>query len=58
MTTEQKESGGFAKAGRKSVVTNDQLETPTLADAGISKDLSSPALGTNEDGETHLLVIC
>lgn len=58
MLIEQKESGGFAKAGRKSVVTNDQLETPTLADAGISKDLSSPALGTNEDGETHLLVIC
>lgn len=43
----QKAGPGLAKPGVKpspnSVVTNDRIQTPTLAEAGISKDLSSRA---------------
>lgn len=41
MIAAQKAATGLAKPGPKSVVTNDR--SPTLADAGISKDLSSRA---------------
>lgn len=41
MIAEQKATTGLAKPGPRSVVANDRI--PTLADAGISKDLSSRA---------------
>lgn len=41
MIAAQKADGGLAKPGPKSVVRDDRI--PTLADAGISKDLSSRA---------------
>jgi len=40
---EQKETFGLAKPGPRSVVSDDRIQTPTLADVGISKDLSSRA---------------
>lgn len=47
MLAQQKAEGGLnrgaAEKGANAVVTNDRVQKPTLADAGISKDLSSRA---------------